>query len=269
LAPVYSTYATVTPSTLKEMETNEKVFKLEYIMEPLENKNLFKSHDKYLQEVENIMGKLNKNYIYTHIANESLKKSINNNFTQLKLTSSYHHVEKEVGSIKKKLMKIKFNVYGVYLQDTQFYINFLKSHELYWADTLVKKRLLQNTSIFFELFAKISEETLFVVKGVQDFIAFNNTIKLLGYEYTPNFNNLYDIETFNGLSNNLYLSSQLEVTYKNIIKTKIYRQFVKKIFDHISKNIGDKAHNPVVDSLFTIIIAVTINIGLNDYFKNQ
>ena len=271
LRPIYSTYSTVTPQTLREMENNERVFKLEHIIEPLEDKQLFKTHNKYLQKIDDIIKELNNNYIYTYILNESVKKSINNNFEYLKAAKTYDDVIKEINYIQKKLMKTKFDIYGVHLQKTDLYINFLKTHELYWGDTLVKERvkLLNDKNLFFDLFVKISENTLFVVKGAQDFIAFNNMVKLLKYNTLPNFDNSYDIETFNGLSNYLYASSQLENTYKNIIKTTIYKQFAKQIFDTITKNIGDKAHNPVVDSLFTIIVAVTINIGLNQYFEKH
>lgn len=271
LRPLYSTYCTVTPETLKEMEVNEKVFKLENIIEPLEDKNLFKTQKKYIQKVDSILLELNNNYIYKYVLNEHSKNSINTNFDYLKKAETYNDVLKEINYIKRKLMKLKFDIYGVHLQNTDLYINFLKTHELYWSDTLVKERvkLMSDKNLFFELFTKISENTLFVVKGIQDFVAFNNTVNLLKHDTLPNFDNSYDIETFNGLSNYLYASSQLENTYKNIIKTKVYKKFAKKIFDSIIKTIGNKAHNPVVDSLFTIIVAVTINIGLNEYFEKQ
>lgn len=272
LRPIFSTYSTVTSSTLENMINNELPFKLEYVISPLEDKLLFKNHNKYLQKIDDIIMELNNNYIYTYITNDNFKKQINTNFEYLKIAKTYEDATRELNYMKKKLMKTKFDIYGIHLQKTDLYINFLKSHELYWSDTLVKERLkLTNNKedLFFDLFAKISENSLFVVKGVQDFIALNNMVTLLKLNIKINFDNSYDIETFNGLSNHLYESSQLENTYKNIVKTKIYNQFAKPIFDTISKNIGDKAHNPVVDSLFTIIVAVTINIGLNQYFEKQ
>ena len=272
LRPIYTTYSTVTSSTLKKMEDNEKVFLLDQIINKLENANLFKIHDQYLQEIDNIMIQLNNNHIYKNIINESTKKSILNNFDYLKKAETYDDALKEINYMKRKLMKTKFDIYGKKLQKTDLYINFLKSHELYWNDNYVKERLrlITNKEItFFDLFSQLSHNSLFVVKGAQDFIAFNNMVKLLKIKVPSNFENYYDIETFNGLSNHLYSSSQLENTYNNIIKTKIFRQFAKPIFDVISNDIGGKAHNPVVDSLFTIIVAVTINIGLIQYFQEK
>jgi len=267
LRPVYTTYSTVTKNTLTKMQENEKDFLLENIIDDKLTEKLFEDPNKFLKQVDKIINELNDNYIFTHIVSEKTKKNIMTSFEYVKKATTYEAVIKEINYIKKLLIKTKFDIYGTHLKSTNLYINFLKSHELYWNDKLVEKRIIKSNKDFFELFSKISENSLFVVKGVQDFIACNNMVNLFKYDEKLNFDNYYDIETFNGLSNHLYLSSQLENTYKNIIKTKIYKQFVKPIFDIISSDIGNKAHNPVVDSLFTIIVAITINVGLNDYFS--
>jgi hypothetical protein len=272
LKPLFSTYSTVTKHTLNEMENNEKVFKLELIVEPLEDKKLFKDHNKYRKLINNTIEKINNNYIYNNILNENLKKSIMSNFNNLQNINNYNSAINEINALKKKLTKAKFEVYGGNIKNTNLYDNFIKAHELYWNDEYVKKRLSltkNKEELFFELFAELSENSMFMIKGIQDFNALNNSLSLFNYKIKLNFDNYYDIETFNGLSNFLYNSSQLENTYKNIVKTKVYIQFAKPIFDVILNNIGDKAHNPVVDSLFTIIVAVTINIGLVKYFDKS
>jgi hypothetical protein len=272
LKPLFSTYSTVTKHTLNEMENNEKVFKLELIVEPLEDKKLFKDHNKYRKLINNTIEKINNNYIYNNILNENLKKSIMSNFNNLQNINNYNSAINEINALKKKLMKAKFEVYGGNIKNTNLYDNFIKAHELYWNDEYVKKRLSltkNKEELFFELFAELSENSMFMIKGIQDFNALNNSLSLFNYKIKLNFDSYYDIETFNGLSNFLYNSSQLENTYKNIVKTKVYIQFAKPIFDVILNNIGDKAHNPVVDSLFTIIVAVTINIGLVKYFDKS
>ena len=77
---------------------------------------------------------------------------------------------------------------------------------------------------------------------------------------------LYDIETFNGFSKMYFNNAQLDTTYYGLTKTDIYNRFAKSFFDDIVKEIGEKAHNPVTDSLFTIIVAVAMNLIINEYF---
>ncbi len=269
LRPIFTTYSSVTQDTLTKMRENEKNFLLENIIDNKFNEKLFKNHKAFLKQIDLVVKELNDNYIFTNIINDKVKENVINSLKFMRQAKHYHGIVKELGYIKKQLMKTKFDIYGIKLLSTNLYVNFLKSHELYWHDEQVLKRinLIKSDAEFFNLFYEISNNSLFIVKGVQDFIALNNMTKLFNYEMSLNFSNYYDIETFNGLSNHLYESSQLENTYKGIVKTKVYRQFVKPIFDVIGKNIGNKAHNPVVDSLFTVIVAVTINIGLNNYFK--
>lgn len=270
MRPIYSIYSTVTKNTLIKMENNEQPLLLENIVEPLNNKKLFTNHKLYLNKVNEIITILNNNYIYKNIVNEKFKKSIMVNFDYLKMANHFSQIQKEIKTIQKKLSKTKFEIYGLYVKDTKLYDNFLNTHKLYWNDDDVNDRLnitLNKEILFFELFGLLSENSLFVIKGIQDFHACNNTLKLFDDNIVLNFDSYYDIETFNGLSNQLYESSQLEVTYKNIIKTKVYKQFAKRIFDRIIYNVGDKAHNPLVDSLMTIIVAVTVNIGLILFFE--
>ncbi len=270
LRPIFTTYSTVSYETLKNMKENEKEYLLEYIIEDKFNEKLFKDNPKFLKQINSVIMELNNNYIFSNITNDKIKKSVINSLNLIKQSTNYHAVIKELDYIKKQLIKTKFDIFGTKLKTSNLYINFLKSHDLYWNDKEVLKRtnLIKSNKEFFNLFNEISENSLFIVKGAQDFLALNNMVRLFNYEMRLNFTNYYDIETFNGLSSRLYASSQLENTYKGIIKTKIYKRFVKPIFDVIGEDIGGKAHNPVVDSLFTVIVAVTINIGLNDYFES-
>jgi hypothetical protein len=101
-----------------------------------------------------------------------------------------------------------------------------------------------------------------------DLIALRNMSMLIQNE-DIDFEHYYDIETFNGFSNFQYKSSQLENTYKGLIETNIYKTIAKPFFDNIIDDIGDKAHNPATDSFFTIVVAVTMNLIINDYPENK
>lgn len=265
LRPVYTTYATVTDKIKKDMEDNESVFMLDRLIDGLNNDKLFRDKKGWMKKVDDVIKNLNNDWIYNNILNDGLKKSIIVSLNFIKEDKNFNNVCTELNMLKKRLMKTKFDIYGQHVQGTPLYDNFLKSHQLYWNDLYVLKRigLLDGKyDLFFDLFSKLSDSSMFMVKGVQDFDALNNTLSLFKYDVKLNFKSYYDIEIFNGLSNYLYNSSQLETTYENIIKLKVYKQFAKPIFDVIRHNVGDRAHNPVADSLFTIIVAVTMNIVL-------
>lgn len=262
LKPIYTESSTVTESTFKKMQHNEHPFHLEHIIDPLYtlfNKNTIKQ----------VSNELNNNFIFT-LMSDSFKKSIMTNLNNL-LTHTGNNITKELNNIKRKLSKTIFEIYGSQLKHNDLYNNFILSFDLYWNDDLVKQRtqlLHNNVELFFNVFKELSDQSIFVIKGTHDITALNNMIKLYNLNIKINFDHNYDIETFNGLSTHLYESSKLEDTYKGLIKTKIYKQFAKPLFDTIMKDIGDKAHNPVVDSLFTIIVAATVNMGLNEYFES-
>lgn len=265
LRPVYTTYATVTDKIRKEMEDNENVFMMDRFVNGLDDNKLFRDRNEWTRKVDDVIEKINNDWIYNNILNDGLKKSVIVSLNFIRKDKNFNNVCKEINMLKKKLMKVKFDIFGQDIKGTPLYDNFLKSHQLYWNDMYVLKRieLLDGKhELFFDLFSKLSDSSMFMVKGVQDFDALNNTLSLFKYDIKLNFKSYYDIEIFNGLSNYLYNSSQLETTYENIIKLKVYKQFAKPIFDVIMHNVGNRAHNPVADSLFTIIVAVTMNIVL-------
>jgi hypothetical protein len=272
MRPVYTTYATVTDKIRKEMEDNESVLMLDRLIDGMDNDKLFRDKKEWVTKVDDVIENFNNDWIYNNILNDGLKKSIIVSLNFIKGDKNFNNVCTELKMLKKRLMKVKFDIFGQNIKGTPLYDNFLKSHQLYWNDSYVVKRIdLLNGKhdLFFDLFSKLSDSSMFMVKGVQDFDALNNTLALFKYNVKLNFKSYYDIEIFNGLSNYLYNSSQLETTYENIIKLKVYKQFAKPIFDIIIKNVGNRAHNPVADSLFTIIVAVTMNIVLLMAMKDK
>lgn len=266
---IESHYSTVSEKTLYKMEINEKVFHLEYDLENL--KANINDHKKVVKIIDKIVEKFKDNYIFTHFLKKDIQDNIINKLKNIKNLENDRDINYDLKYITKTLYRIQFEVYGKYL-DKEIRKKFVKSASLYWNDKNVITRLLdKNDKNFLSQLNILSNSSLFLVKGMMDFTAIKNMYRLVfKINKEPiKLDHYYDIETFNGFSNLMFKSSQLEDTYKGLTKTKIYNDDIKLIFNDIKSTIGEKAHNPLADSLFTIIVAVIINYGLNDYFDEQ
>jgi hypothetical protein len=247
-------YATVSKKTLKRMEKNDVKFTLDLeIMSLLENDyesllthNLFKSESEINRKKvkENI-----KTFFKT--TNESEKKDI-------------------IKKIKWLLRRIPFNAFKKYLNRS--YANIFENQfELYYDDPLVKKRLLskKDQRKLLKSLIDISDITCFIIKGTRDLDALKNFTNLLNIKKrTFSFDHLYDIEIFNGFSKIKYGNAQLETTYEGLIRSNVYKE-VKKELELIKKTVVGTAHNPLVDSYFTIVVAIILNIGINKFFPSE
>jgi hypothetical protein len=264
-------YSTVTDRTYNKMNKLEEMFHVENIIElldPSKMKGEFRNDDKYKKLIKRISTQVYQNYLFERILDKKIQDNIKESFGHLYRAQTLDEAMEEIKYIKRQLTKIQFDVYAKFL-DKSTLQNFQKINRYYWSDPLVRKRvkLMHNKyKHFMELFEDLSNESVLVVKGKMDIIALKNMAKLIIPYADFYLDNTYDIETFNGFSKTHYKSSQLEQTYLALIKTNIYKGSAKKLFDQILLVIGDKAHNPVVDSLFTIVVAIAINLGLNKYF---
>lgn len=264
-----SKYATVTQKTYHEMLKNETSLNVEDLITPLYSETLFRNHKQYIIKVNNTVNQLKSNHLFKKLLKDKIKDRIVNILNNIIIMDNFSDVQRELKYVKKQLHNIQYELYGKYL-DKLLLKNLLDTHKLYWNDSLVKERINlinKKEHIFFEYFQNLVMDSVLVVKGQMDIVAIKNMSQLIVNEDFQ-IDNYYDIETFNGFSQTMYKSAQLEETYNGMIKTKIYNQKAKQFFDQISSNIGDKAHNPLVDSLFTIIIAIIMNLGINKYFKD-
>lgn len=264
-------YSTVSNDTYEAMKTIENIFHLENIITPLNNEQLFKDKKKYGVRIKKIKKEVNSNYLFKKLLKKSVQSNINDIFNQIVGLNDFNDIQDKLKYIKRHLGSIQHEIYAKYLKkDDKLILNQLS--ELYWSDELVQNRLKfidKKYGFFMSSFKYLTQQTVFVLKGRMDIVALKNTYMLINKADELQINNYYDIETFNGLSSFLYSSSQLENTYNGLIKTSLYDDTAKNFFDEIGKNIGNKAHNPVVDSLFTIVVAIVINLGLNVTFSKD
>lgn len=162
--------------------------------------------------------------------------------------------------------KIIFETYPNTCNNNNLQELVLYQNKIYWDDPLVKERTLnlQQAKEFLNLFLSLSNKSIFVLKGQSD-------IKVIKNQYFSFFNivkhnifkNIYDIELFNGFSNFFFGRATLEKTFIGLTELPIYKQCA--FFNKYISNL--KAHNPVSDSFYTIVVAVIINLVLLDSIK--
>ena len=200
---VESKFSTVTERTFQNMEDNEQVFKLDTLLDDLLNENLFKNERRFNSTVDEIIDELQNNFIFNNFLRNDSKQNIINKLYSLKSKSNFREVEKEIKYIKRPLSKVQFEIYGRYLLN-ELYERFLNNQNLYWNDRLVKTRLQLidgKETIFFNTLAKLSEEAIYLVKGMMDFQALRNMYRLIfnTKKEKIKLENYYDIEFFNGV----------------------------------------------------------------------
>jgi len=145
--------------------------------------------------------------------------------------------------------------------------NFYKIWNLYLEDKYVKKRTIIPTKEWLKSLYNTLTSSLLMVKGNMDIIAINNLMKQYNLPVLPKTILIYDIAFFNDIFRKLCNNAQLENTYHCIIEKNLLDPELNKDFKQIFKSLvlNDKkliAHNPLVDSFYTLIVGLTM-------FKND
>ncbi len=263
---ILETYATVSKDTSKLMKENDKNFILVNEFDFLEDRNLFMNKEKLIRAVDELVETLEDSELFKILSKRN-KERVINILHEIKETEIFNNYSKKIRKIKKITSQIPFNVYGLYLK-TNLKNKFLDQLNLYNNDSLVKQRMLDSNQEveLIEKLSDISKETCFIVKGKRDLYALKNFNKLIASPIFLDFSVLYDIEIFNGFSKVNFKDAKLETTYDNLIKYDIYKNNFEEM-EKIKKVIEGIAHNPLVDSYYTLVVALVINMGLNEYFS--
>jgi regulator of replication initiation timing len=247
-------YSTVSDKTIDKMELNDEIFTLEREIEALR-----KGNSKLLI----------KNEIF-NLERDKIKKIVLELIGKFSATKEKEEKENYFRRIENILRKVQFNVFRKYLKDKKNRMYFDNQFELYFKDKLVKNRMMtvKEENKFLKKMIEISSNSCFIIKGTRDLDALMNMSIITNQKGEFNFDHLYDIEIFNGLSRLKYGSAQLEITYNGVINTDLYKKNSKEL-ELIKKHISGIAHNPLVDSYFTLVVAIIISVGLDRYFPNN
>jgi hypothetical protein len=167
-----------------------------------------------------------------------------------------------------------FNLYPVnvkyIIKDSRIKDIITLQNHLYWTDEQVKGRTLNksNAKKFLNLFLELVNFSMCVVKGQGDVRVIQNQYNLMfGKPVSTNsFKKIYDVEIYNELSSYFFKGAKLETTFVNLIEIEKYKNNISFFKKHLASL---EAHNPVADSIFTIVVAAIMNMvlleGLHNY----
>lgn len=263
---ILSKYATVTDPARKIMEKNDKYFN---VLEQVNDIILDDKINKASKKTTNIKNALNKNFVKRVLGKKE--------YDVLKVFLGYlsesedeKKFKQTSDNIKRLIKDIPFNITRSALDDKELQI-FNKQMKTYYQDKQVITRMITKIQEqeLFKLLTQIDNYTCYLVKGKMDFMALKNNYYALTKTVTPiKFAYVYDIEVFNRMSNDKYGSAQLEKTFMGISTSKEYQEYVKILIDKIMDDMDEqRAHNPLVDALYTMAVALTINVNLARNFS--
>lgn len=272
---IHSLYTTVTDDNSEKMAKNDKYFVVANLLDPLLEFDYTKGYKEFLKLIKKIKNEITKNELFLIFINNATKDKVKNKFKELQQKDIFEnegdqYIKKEVYYLKGLLREIPFQVFGRSIKKTEYEKIFENQLNTYWNDKLVKSRIMSKTEEveFINLVKLLLNKTYFVVKGKRDMEAFSNVNILLDVDKNVvTFPSFYDIEIFNSFSKYFYKNAQLETTYNGLVNTNIYKKHADELFSSIQFD-DKKSHNPVIDSLYTIVVALVINMGLNHYFEN-
>lgn len=168
----------------------------------------------------------------------------------------------------KYLKSIQFNIHGKLLK--QMHLN--REYNIYRTimkliiyDKDVKARTVNKVKKFLICMNILFNDSLLIIKGDLDIVAFKNHAKYYGLEFKNKYAT-YDIALHNEEFHKLCKSAELKEDYDCLVRFN-KDNFVEKYkyyLDKLSEFIHYKAHNPLVDGYLTwIIFNTVINKKLN------
>jgi hypothetical protein len=131
-----------------------------------------------------------------------------------------------------------------------------KVWKLYLQDEWVKNRTITPNKTWVYAFMKLLNKSLSVVKGNMDLLAINNLCR------TKVHTSVYDIAMFNDKFRSMCKNAELEESYFCLLEKdyvdKELTNFFTTIYDDLKLKTNE-AHNPLVDSFYTLVVAVVMS----------
>jgi hypothetical protein len=234
-------YSTVLPETELKMKQLEKEFQIN------------------VKDIESIKS---KSELISFIPDKNTKKKLRD----IIKTNSMNYSESEYLRMQKTLEKISFNLFKNRLPDKYKKV-YYKIIELYLQDPSVKQRTI-NPRNYLNILREYFKDVTIIHKEDMDFIALNNDLKKYDVKIANQVQHK-DIADYNQILIHKYQTAKLYECYLFL-----YHDYVEKIpelkqFDTIlqdklrEKMPTIKAHNPLSDSYFTLIVFII----MKKYFK--
>jgi hypothetical protein len=230
LGIIHSTFLTVTPATAAQMADIEKDYLFHPRLEELKHDQV--AFIEYYYQVMNspIVRKKNIPFYDPKTEQNKIIKTFKNFTFQL--------TKKDVG-----------------------HDNWRRMWKLYTNDPLVKKRTLVPTKAWLSSFVDVLQNSVAIVKGTQDLVAIDNLLARYNIPKIQGKLNTVDIAVFNAIFRQRCDSAELEKSYWCLIEKKLIDPELKPYLKQIYKSLAVPeftAHNPLVDSFYTLVVAVSM-----------
>ena len=218
------------------------------------------SNETY-NKVKKLENKLLPHLIYKRIdLNEIIINDLmNNNLINLLLSKNKliniinnNNYDKFIKELKKILFKINGNFLKKNHLNYEYYL-YNEINNLIFNDKDINYRYIKNIKKNLLLLKKIINNGYSIVKGIEDFNVIKNHLNLFNIDFNINDNYYYDIAKYNNELYNICNSAELKKSFICLINKKIIDEN-DDIYIKLKNNIYMKAHNPLVDSLMTLII---------------
>ncbi len=140
---------------------------------------------------------------------------------------------------------------------------FNKIWKLYLSDPYVRFRVVKPTTKWLNAFKELLVNSVPVVKGNMDLIAVDNLMHKYRLESVSDQLHVFDIAIFNNTFRKTCNSAELEKSYWCLIEKQLVdpdiEPHLKTIFNSLSLQQKKLvAHNPLVDSFYTLVVALSM-----------
>ena len=146
---------------------------------------------------------------------------------------------------------------------------FKKIYNIYINDDLVRKRTISVPSLYKILNIIMGMPNTIITKEDGDIKVMQNYLQLISdtnkqkYPRVEKRINHYDIKIFNGIFKEKFGSAKLEDEFNNILEFSTFKKKVNKFYKNELESLISSAHNPLTDSIWALVIALTMTLRCN------
>ena len=169
-----------------------------------------------------------------------------------------------------KRMQLARGSHRMFINNSGKYKKLFKQiYKLYINDKIVTRRTISVPSLYKILKSIIGLPNTIITKEDGDIRAMENYIQLISETNKKKFPrvekriNHYDIKIFNGILKEKFGSAKLEDEFNGVLTLSTFKKKVEPFYKKELKSLSDVAHNPLTDSVWALVIALTMTLRCN------
>ena len=210
-----------------------------------------------------------------HSKYSTVSKRTNNEIKEMenKIFNDDKYLIRYLNPNELKFKKVKQLVRGshrLFLYNAGKYTGLLKQiYNLYIKDELVRKREISAPSLYKILANIMGYPNTLITKEDNDVRAIMNYLQLLyennkrRYPRVEKRINHHDIKIYNGILREKFGSAALEDEFYGIKTLSTFKKKVNKFYESNLVKLIDTAHNPLTDSIWALVVAITMILRCN------